>query len=138
MTSETQPNHTKPPLFIWWIIWAAVLAGLAVIYLAFGRGPVNPSPDKEVLKNLVGLVPLFVSIVIRWLALPRFDSLQRAFPLFIAGLALAESCGILGIFLGGAYRDDLFVLGLLGVAQFAPLFARQIGRSNKGQFIPNN
>ena len=125
-------------LLIWWIIWAAILAGLLVIYFALGRGPIKPSPDKDVLKNLVGLVPLFVSIVIRWLALPRFDSLQRAFPLYIAGLALAEACGILGIFLGGAYRDDLFLLGVFGVVQFVPIFARQLTKPKEQGFIPNN
>lgn len=128
----------RPPLFVWWIIWAAVLAGLVVIYFALGRGPVKASPDKDVLQNLIGLVPLFVSIVLRWLVLPRCDTLQRAFPLFVAGLALGEACGVLGIFLGGAYRDDLFVLGLLGIAQFAPLFTRQLGRPGRAPFIPNN
>jgi hypothetical protein len=57
--------------------------------------------------------------------LPRLTSLARAFPLFIAGLALAEACGLLGIFLGGVYRDQLFLLGVLGIVQYLPFFARQ-------------
>ena len=140
MTAAPQPNQTKQMLLVWWIAWAAVLMGLVVIYLFLGRGPVKPEPvaDKEELKHLVGLVPLFVSVVIRWLVLPRFDSLQRAFPIYIVGLALAETCGILGIFLGGPFRDDLFVLGVLGVAQFMPIFARQLTRPKGQGFIPNN
>lgn len=125
-------------LLIWWILWSAGLVGLLVIYFVLGRGPIKPSPDKDVLKNLVGLVPLFVSIVIRWLVLPRFDSLQRALPLYVVGLALAEACGMLGIFLGGAYRDDLFVLGVLGVVQFVPIFARRLQEPKPQGFIPNN
>jgi hypothetical protein len=140
MGTESSADKAKQMLLVWWIAWAAVLGGLVVIYLVLGRGPVKPEPvaDKEVLKHLVGLVPLFVSVVIRWLVLPRFDSLQRAFPLYIVGLALAEACGILGIFLGGPFRDDLFVLGVLGVTQFVPIFARQLTRPKEQGFIPNN
>lgn len=141
MTAEIHSSpSSKQMLLVWWIAWAAVLGGLVVIYLVLGRAPVKPEPvaDKEVLKHLVGLVPLFVSVVIRWLVLPRFDSLQRAFPLYIVGLALAEACGILGIFLGGPFRDDLFVLGVLGVTQFVPIFARQLTRPKEQGFIPNN
>ncbi len=139
MTTEiTAKPSPKQMLLVWWIAWAAILSGLIVIYLLLGRGPMKPAADKDVLKHLVGLVPLFVSIVIRWLVLPRFDSLQRAFPIYIVGLALAESCGLLGIFLGGPFRDDLFVLGVLGVTQFVPIFARQLTKPKGQGFIPNN
>lgn len=138
MTKEINVQREKACLLIWWIVWAAVLGGLVVIYVFLGRGPVQPSPAGDILVNLAGLVPLFVSIVIRWLVLPRFTSLPRALPLYIVGLALAETCGFLGIFLGGAYRDDLFVLGVLGVAQFVPVFAHRLGGPARGQFIPNN
>lgn len=125
-------------LLIWWIVWAAILSGLVILYVFLGRGPVKASPPEDIFRNLVGLVPLFVSIVIRWLVLPRYTELTRAFPLFVVGLALAEGCGVLGIFLGGAYRDDLFVLGVLGVAQYVPLFANKLPRPGDGSFIPNN
>ncbi len=138
LSSPQSGPPAKQMLLVWWLVWAAILAGLVVIYLVLGRGPVQPSPAGDIFLNLAGLVPLFVSIIIRWLVLPRFGDLKRAFPLYIAGLALAESCGILGIFLGGAYRDDLFVLGVLGVTQYVPLFAARFNRPDKGQFIPNN
>lgn len=138
MATDPRLNQVKPPLPIWWIIWGAILGGLVLIYLALGRGPVKTAPAGDLLINLAGMIPLFVSIVIRWLVLPRYDDLSRAFPVYIAGLALAEACGILGIFLGGPYRDDLFVLGVLGVAQFAPLFARRMLEPKGSGFIPNN
>lgn len=97
-----------------------------VIYFFLGRGPVEPAADGQVLINLLGLGQLFASIVVRWFVLPRFDDLKRALPIYIVGLALAESCGILGIFLGGAYRDSLFLLSVLGVIQFVPLFGRRL------------
>lgn len=126
-------------LKIWWIIWAMILFGLVAIYFVLGRRPLPAAATAgQSLTGLVGLVPLFVSIVIRWLVLPRFGSLQRAFPLYIVGLALAEGCGILGLFLGGAYRDDLFALGVLGVAQYVPVFARKLLEPKPVGFIPNN
>src|SRR6478736_2108701 len=101
MSSNT-PQRT--PLLVWWIVWAAVLTGLVILYLVFGRGPLPPVNRQDLVVNLAGFVPLFISIIVRWLVLPRFDDLTRAFPMFIAGLALAESCGVLGIFIGGPYR----------------------------------
>ncbi len=138
MSDQSPEGKNRQMLLVWWIAWAAILTGLLVIYFVLGRGPVKPVAEKDLLKHLVGLIPLFVSIVIRWLVLPRFDSLQRAFPIYIVGLALAEGCGLLGIFLGGPFRDDLFVLGVLGVTQFVPIFARQLTKPKGQGFIPNN
>ena len=125
---------------VWWIIWASVLIGLCLIYFLLGRGKLPPAGQQadQVLSGLVGLVPLFVSIVIRWLALPRCRDLPRALPLFILGLAFAEGCGILGIFLGGPYRDDLFLLGVLGIVQYVPIFAKGLLEPKPRGFIPNN
>jgi len=128
----------RSQLMVWWIIWAAILNGLVVIYFFLGRGPVQPAATDKLWLNLVGLIPLFVSIVIRWLVLPRYTEIKRALPVFVVGLALAEGCGLLGIFLGGPYRDDLFVLGLLGVAQFAPLFVGKLTRPAGSNFRANS
>jgi hypothetical protein len=119
-------QRERAPLTLWWLLWGGVLAGLVLIYLGLGRGPVKPpAAGVHPLAGLTGFLPLFVSIVIRWLVMPRFSSLARAFPMFIVGLALAEACGLLGIFLGGAYRDQLFLLGVLGIVQYLPFFARR-------------
>ena len=83
-------------------------------------------------------MPLFLSIIIRWLVLPRYTEMPRAFVMFIAGLALAEGCGLLGLFLGGPYRDDLFLLGVLGLAQFVPFFAKAYLSPKPAGFIPDN
>jgi F0F1-type ATP synthase membrane subunit c/vacuolar-type H+-ATPase subunit K len=135
------PSHEaallRTRLMVWWIIWLSLLAGVCVIYVALGRGPVGPAAANP-FENLVGLVPLFVSIIVRWLVLPRYTDGQKAFVMFIVGCALAESCAILGIFLGGPYRDDLFVLGVLGIAQFVPFYARRLYEPKAQGFFPNN
>ena len=79
-----------------------------------------------------------LSVVIRWLVLPRYTDMARAFVVFIIGLTMAEGCGILGMFLGGPYRDDLFLVGLFGVVQYIPIFARAYIEPKSSRFIPNN
>ena len=113
-------------MLVWWVAWGASLFVLIPFYLVLARGPrplaeagVNPLPQ------LVGFVPLFVSIVIRWLMLPRDHGPGGALALFFVGLGLGEMCAFLGLLVGGPYRDILFLLGVLGVAQFAPLYARK-------------
>jgi len=129
----------KARLLVWWIVWASILSGLVVIYLLLAQGkPLPPASAENPLQGLVGLVPLFVSIIIRWLVLPRAPEPNRAFVLFIVGLSLAEACGILGIFLGGPYRDSLFVLGVLGIAQYVPFYAKKLFDPKGTGFIPNN
>ena len=134
---DAQRNRAR--LLVWWVIWGSLLVGLCAIYFLLGRAPAKaPVAGENPLTGLIGLAPLFVSIIIRWLVLPRFSDLARAFPMFIVGLALAESCGLLGIFLGGAYKDDLFLLGILGIGQYVPFFAKGYLEPKPQDFIPNN
>lgn len=132
-------RQIRARLLVWWVIWGSILAGLVAIHLFLGRTKPLPPPDPQnPLQGLIGLVPLFVSIVIRWLVLPRSTEPTRAFVLFIVGVALAEACGLLSIFLGGPYRDSLFILGVLGVTQYVPFYARKLFDPKGSGFIPNN
>ncbi len=132
-------THAGPPLKVWWIIWAALIVSLSVIWWNFGfLKLLGNEPHANPLFDLVGFVPLFVSIVVRWLVLPRYTDPARAFVVFVIGLSLAETAGILGIFLGGPYRDDLFLLGVLGLMQFVPFYAKRLGEPKSSGFIPNN
>lgn len=121
-TSEA-PDRKAPPLIVWWIIWSALLIGVVVIYYFLGRGP-QPPPVSNPFPHLVGLVPLFISVLLRWLALPKQRDPMKAYILLVIGTAMAEGCAILGIFLGGPFRDELFTLGALGIVQWMPLYAR--------------
>jgi hypothetical protein len=142
MNPGPDAQRTRTQLMIWWIVWASLLTGLCLIYFFLGRGQPLPKVAQPAqgnpLAGLTGLVPLFVSIIIRWLVLPRLTGIRRALPMFIIGIALAESCGLLGIFLGGVYKDDLFLLGVLGVVQYAPFFAKQYLEPKPQGFYSNN
>jgi hypothetical protein len=131
-------QRAKAQVLIFWIIWAFILTGLIMIHVFLGRGPVKPVVAADLPVNLAGVVPLFLSVVIRWLVLPRATQLGSALVLFVVGLSMAEACGILGIFLGGPYRDSLFVLGVLGVTSYVPFFVKRLLEPKGLGFIPNN
>lgn len=75
--------------------------------------------------GLLAVGPLALSSLLRWLVLPRQTELAKAFVLFVVGVAMAESCALLGIFLGGEHRDALALLGVFGTLQWLPFFARR-------------
>ena len=125
----TGPNGVPSQIVIWWIIWFGILSALVTVYLVLGRREALVTENP--LLGLVALGPLVMSAAVRWLVLPRVRDVRRALPVFVMGLALAEGCGILGIFLGGPHRESLFLLGVLGVGQFVPVFARK-------QFSPDH
>jgi hypothetical protein len=132
-------RQIKARLLVWWAVWASTLGALILIYAVVAAGKPLPAPTAQnSLEGLVGVVPLFISVIIRWLVLPRGTDPARALVLFIIGISLAEACGILGIFLGGPYRDSLFTLGLLGIVQYVPFFAKRLFDPKGAGFIPNN
>lgn len=137
-SAPIDPQRFRQVQLVYWLIWGAILGGLLVLYLVFGRRPLpaEVAPEQAVI-GLVAFAPLFVSVVIRWLVLPKFTSPLKALPLFVAGLALAEACGILGIFLGGPYRDDFALLGLLGVVQFLPYLLQKLFAPAGSGFRPD-
>ena len=118
-------TESKEHLIVWWVIWAALLNGVFVIYFVLGNTAERQPAMPESSIWLACLAPLLVSTMIRWGVLSRVQSAQAAFSLFVAGLALAESTGILGILLFPEHKQELFIFGVIGILQFAPFFARR-------------
>jgi len=117
--SSPQP---QVPLASWWAIWFAMQSGLFVFYFVLGNPPANSAQANPAMLG-VGVMQVVASAFVRWGVLPRMPDAQRAFPMFVVGLALAEGACFAGIFLAPAYRQELFLASILGVAQFVPLFA---------------
>ena len=109
------------PVPAWWIAWFAIMASLATTY--FALSPDQSGETTGVLRYLP-IFPLALSTVVRWIVLPRLTQSIRAFPVFIIGLALAEGSGLLGIFLVPELSLTYFVLAMLGLVQFIPLYAK--------------
>ena len=138
MLPRPDAERLRKRLLVFWIIWGSILAGLVMIYVLLGQGPVKPVVATDLAVNLAGVVPLFISVVVRWLVLPRCRDVMMVLPIYIVGLALADACGLMGILLGGPYRESLFVLGVLGVTSYVPLFVKRLLEPKGSGFIPNN
>jgi len=121
------PN--PPATFVFWIIWFAIFNGLFLLqFFAAGgipKGDNEGSAPMAVVVIAGGLA--FVSMVIRFFIIPKLGSLEKLLPAMIIGLALAESVGIIGMFLVGKEfpetRLALFVASVSAVAAFAPVYA---------------
>jgi hypothetical protein len=119
-------NHTKYPLPFWWLIWAAFQIGIFIIYFFLGRTDVKPQSFATHFSAwLAGFAPVALSVIVRWLILPRTNNAQIGFSLFIIGIALAEMTCFLGLFVFPTQKQELFILSALGIFQFIPLFARR-------------
>ena len=128
----------RTQLRIWWLLWFAVLLALGGLYFIVRRPGVPLVATANPFPYLIGFVPLFISIVLRWLVLPRDRQPVFALMIFTGGLVLAELGGVLGLMFGGPYREILFVVGLLAIAQFVPFYARGYYEPKSRGFIPNN
>jgi hypothetical protein len=100
--------------------------GIFMIYHFLGSNAAKPQMDTtDSSAWMAAIVPVALSIVIRWLVIPRTKSAQAALPLFVMGIAFAEASCLLGIFVFPAHKQDLFTLSALGIFQFVPFFARR-------------
>lgn len=119
-------NRSNPQLLVWWVLWAAFQIGIVFFYYFLGQATTQPQTNPDSPVWLAGFVPFALSAVIRWLVLPRINNVQPAFTTAILGIAFAEVCCFLGLFIFPAHKLELFVASLIGIFQFIPIFARRL------------
>lgn len=127
------PTSPRPPqVLIFWVIWFAILGGLLVIQYKLGGGvPTgrNAADAKIPAVIFVAFGEVLFATVVRWLVLPRFVELPKKLVWMIIGLALSEGAGFFGIFLIPRDQPEtrllVFLLSVLSVLQFVPLYARE-------------
>jgi hypothetical protein len=100
------------------MMWAGITTGL--IFVNSLIQPAAAAGDDSL--RYFPLVPFALSVLVRWLLLPRFRNRQKAFPVFIAGLALAEGTGLIGLLLVPSFRQSYFYISLFAFVQYAPIF----------------
>ena len=121
------PSRLRPLMF--WAVWSACFAGLFVVrfVLAPSSGGARASGDGW----LWVTAPFWVSVILRWVVLPRLRprDQQPAWVVFILGVSLAELPLFAGLFLFSGRLEELFVLSILGIAQWVPVFAGRFVRA---------
>jgi len=132
MNADAATRSTAARAMLWWILWAGMTAGLVAIDYAMRQVPETVPAARSVGMDALALADLLVSVLARWWMLPRVRRVQSAFVLFGVGLALAEAGGLFGVF-AGAHRNALVVLGMAGLLQWMPLFARRFAAPAPGR-----
>jgi hypothetical protein len=112
-------------MIVWWLLWLAFQIGIVVIYFVIGRDTAPAAAPAASPIWFVGLAPVAVSAIIRWIVLPRIEVPVAALQAFILGIALAEMACFLGLFIFPAHREELFGASIAGIFQFIPWFARR-------------
>lgn len=117
------------------VIWFAQLAGALVLYF-FLRQPdeILPTTPPPSAVDFVGLMFLAASVVVRWMILPRQLEPTRLLTVFIVGIALAETCSILAIFINVVWVDEFFALGVVGIVQYAPFLMPRVFQARRSEF----
>jgi hypothetical protein len=114
-------QQAKYPLMpIAWLVWISMCISQLLVYFVIGE--VKGIDGIEALR-FFPVLPLLMSSLLRWLVLPRITSKAKALPIFIAGAALADACGIAGSILAPELKETYLVLSFMGLAQFIPSFA---------------
>lgn len=128
----TPPNAAQPSLrVILWTIWAAILGTVLMLQFVIGHG--LPSGENAAGTDVspfafVSIVEVVVATAVRWLWLPRLTEQRKQLVAMVIGLALAEGSNFFGLFLVPPDQPEtkllIFGLAIIGVAQFAPTYAR--------------
>lgn len=119
-------NNQKLTPIVWWIIWLGLVVGFCVLYFEPSIGGGVPPKEPGTVSLAAPIVVAILSTVIRWVVIPRFTKRRHAFPFFVMGIALAEFCGFIGLYLIPQYNLYLAALALICMLQFAPIFAARL------------
>ncbi len=121
---ETSPQTPAQRRLVIWVLWSAFLVGCCLQYLLL-HSKQPPVADGSKLW-LLALVPIFISVLIRWNMIPRITHPQTALVALVIGVALAEGAMFVGIFVFSAHQWEIFLAAILGIAQHAPAYAGRL------------
>ena len=122
--SIPSPNSQR---IVMWVIWFAILQGLFVIRLFAAP---KFTPEQEAMPLVISPIAWIalgsacISMIVRWLIIPRITEMQPRLTAMIVGLALAEGGGILGMFACYNAQEStlLFTVSAACVFLSAPIY----------------
>src|SRR3954471_18980419 len=106
MDSEIPPTRAQL-LMVPWVLWGSFMVGVVMMYHFLGARK-QPAPDGSQ-QWMLALLPLLISVIIRWAVVPRITATTPALLAMIAGVATAEMVLFLGIFIFPQHQFDLFL-----------------------------
>ncbi len=129
---------------VWWALWAAFQIGIVIIYIfvgmpksqspvdvpglakhgkvTFSNDLVDPPAKKEPVLWQLALIPVLISVVLRWTVLPTIEEPTKALSVMVIGIALAEATCFQGIFIFPSHQFPLFFASAAGIFQFIPIY----------------
>jgi hypothetical protein len=115
------PNSNRW-LALWWLVWGTVLAQQFALH-TWGGGDSGWQDNAAFSRAslLLVFVPFGVSMILRWVVLPRISSTVVAFFFFAGGVGLAGGLGLASSFLELPYRQVVFLICLAGIVTYLPL-----------------
>ena len=105
-----------------WILWATIFIAVFFyrIYLPSDT-PVEAS-DIDLYFLTVLIMPAVVCCAIRWLAIPRIKNMFVMLITVFIGVTFAEAITFYGLYLFDGYLDVFFILSLIMIIQFIPIY----------------
>jgi hypothetical protein len=121
------PSNDRRLIPVMWVVWAALMSALPFYKFFLGGGDRVDKMNRTIDLFVFGLfvVPIVISVAIRWVVIPKLPNIRLIFTVFIVGMSIAESLVFYGKFLVPEYESVFFYAGVLAMAQFIPIYGRE-------------
>lgn len=115
------------PIVFWILMLSSVFMYQYFLGNGIPQGENEGDPPIQFVTMSVGVI--LIATAVRWYWIPKKKELRNLLVLMIFGLAMAEVAQFYQIFLiGDQYPQTqltIFILSILGVGQFAPIYAKK-------------
>jgi len=128
MNERDKLNPAQAALTMW-VIWFAIVTGLFIIRVFAAPALMQEDSGQPLELGLISAIALTSAaggMIVRWLVIPRIQSLEARLQAMVVGLALCEGCGILGMFVAGGGEEArlLFSVSAACLIVSAPIYTR--------------
>jgi hypothetical protein len=129
----TPNNKTKgPQAIVIWVLWLSFATALVMYRIMLVSKAANTrsltAPD-TIVAWVCYVIPIVVVFALRWLVIPRLKQPIEVLPVFLVGVALAETLTFFGLFLFPAQFRLFYLMSWLLFVQLMPTWTIRPGQS---------
>ena len=143
--SDVHKANERQKVMTMWVVWFAIFAGLFImVFVTAPEVAFITEPDSKKVMSLhnpayspltiVGVIAALAGVVVRLFVIPCFGDVETKLRAMIVGLALCESCGIIGLYATQSelleQRMVLFWTSVVTVLVSAPIYLHQSKNSS--------